>query len=182
MRHQLKTWHLLVALVALLPLNGCGYSLAGRGSFLPANIRTIGVPLFTNNTNVFELERRITDKVRGELAGRGKYRVEPTADNVDAILSGVISSVTPTASGFNAANQATRYVLTMTASVELRVAGEGGKVIWSNPSLQFREEYDLTSSLLATDPAAFLGNDINAQERLATEFARTVVAAMLEAF
>jgi hypothetical protein len=29
---------------------GCGYSLAGRGSFLPAYIKRIGVPQFTNNT------------------------------------------------------------------------------------------------------------------------------------
>ena len=177
-----KVLHTLLVLLALVPLASCGYSLSGRGSFLPSNIRTIGVPLFTNNTNVFELERRITDKVRGELRGRGKYRVEPTTENADAILSGVITSVTNSTAAVNAANQGTRYVLTMTASVELRAAGEGGKVIWANPSLQFREEFDVSSSILATDPAAFLGNDVNAQERLATEFARSVVAAMLEAF
>ena len=182
MRRPSRPLHVLLVLLALVPLSSCGYSLAGRGSFLPANIRTIGVPLFTNNTNVFELERRVTEKVRGELAGRGKYRVDATTDKADAILSGVISSVISTPSGFNTSNQGTRYVLTMTASVELRMAGEGGKVIWANPSVQFREEFDVSSSALATDAAAFLGNDINAQERIATEFARSVVAAMLEAF
>ena len=178
-----RTWlHVLLALLMLVPLSGCGYSLAGRGSFLPANIRTIGVPLFTNNTTVFELERRITDKVRGELSGRGRYRVLPTTEGADAILSGVISSVTFVASAWNVANQATTYTLTLTASVELRTAGEGGKVIWSNPSVVFREEYPVTSTVLATDAAAFLGNDVNALERLSAEFARSVIAAMLEAF
>ena len=62
----------LLVLCLLLPLAGCGYSLAGRGSFLPASIKVIGIPLFTNNTNVFELERRVTDKVRAEFIGRGK--------------------------------------------------------------------------------------------------------------
>lgn len=176
--------HVLVIALLLVSLTGCaGYSLAGRGSFLPASIKVIAVPLFTNNTNVFELERRITDKVRGELSGRGKYRVEATtAVAHDAVLSGVITSVTIAPSAFNNARQATRYVLTLTANVELRAAGEGGKVIWGNPSLQFREEYDVTSSAQATDAAAFLGNDVNALERLATEFARSVIAAMLEAF
>ena len=28
----------------------CGYALAGRGSFLPDYIQTIGVPQFVNNT------------------------------------------------------------------------------------------------------------------------------------
>jgi outer membrane lipopolysaccharide assembly protein LptE/RlpB len=171
----------LLILVLLLPLCGCGYSLAGRGSFLPASIRVIGVPLFTNNSTVYELERRITDKVRAELAGRGKYRVEATTTGADAILAGTISSVTIATAAVNSSGQATRYLLTLTASVELRdVAAD--KVIWANPSLQFREEYDVTSTTLATDAAAFLGNDVNALERLATEFARSAIAAMLEAF
>lgn len=170
-------------LALLAPLVGCGYSLAGRGSFLPANIKVILVPLFTNNTNVFELDRRVTDKVRAELAGRGKYRVEAATDKPhDAILSGVISSVTVVPSAFNQQNLATRVILTMTASVELRAAGEGGKVLWSNPSLQFREEYDVKSAVVESDVSAFFANDVNALERLATEFARSVIAAMLEAF
>lgn len=174
---------LLLVLVLLAPLSGCGYSLAGRGSFLPANIKVIAVPLFTNNTNVFELDRRVTEKVRAELLGRGKYRIESSTDRPhDAILSGVISSVTITPAAFNAQNLATQLVLTMTASVELRAAGEGGKVLWSNPSLQFREEYPVKSAVVETDVSAFLANDVNALERLATEFARSVVAAMLEAF
>ena len=176
-------WSALAALVCLAPLTGCGYSLAGRGSFLPASIRVIAVPLFANNTNVFELDRRVTEKVPSELSGRGKYRVEASTTVAhDAVLSGEIISVTSVPSAFNSSRQATRYVLTLTANVEMRAAGEGGKVIWSNPSLQFREEYDVTSSAQASDPAAFLGNDVNALERLATEFARSVIAAMLEAF
>lgn len=173
----------LLVLTLLVPLSGCGYSLAGRGSFLPANIKVIAVPLFTNNTNVFELDRRVTEKVRAELAGRGKYRVEASTEQAhDAILSGVISSVTIAPSAFNAQNQATRYVLTMTVSVELRAVGEGGKVLWANPSLQFREESDVKSAVVETDVSVFFANDVNALERLATEFARTVIAAMLEAF
>lgn len=174
--------HVLAALLLIAPLAACGYSLAGRGSFLPANIKVIGVPLFTNNTTVFEFERRITEKVRGELSGRGKYRVDAKTEGADAILTGVINTVTVQPTAWNAGNQATRYVLALTASVELRAAGEGGKVIWTNPSLQFREEYEVTSTTFASDAAAFLGSDINAQERIATEFARSVIAAMLEAF
>ena len=43
---------------------GCGYALAGRGSFLPAYIQTIGMPTFTNRTTVFNLETQLTQKVR----------------------------------------------------------------------------------------------------------------------
>jgi hypothetical protein len=55
-------------------------------------------------------------------------------------------------------------------------------VLWSNPMVMFREEYDVTNTASATDPQAFFGQDVNALERIATEFARTIVSAILEAF
>ena len=58
---------------AVVQRAGCGYALAGRGSFLPAYIRTIGIPTFSNRTNVFNLETMLTQKVRSEFIGRGKY-------------------------------------------------------------------------------------------------------------
>ena len=63
-----------------LVLPGCGYSLSGRGSFLPAYIKVIGVPMFTNSTPVFDVEKRITEHVISEFIGRGKYKVEPDGD------------------------------------------------------------------------------------------------------
>ena len=179
-RHRTVTTALLAA-VLLTSLAGCGYSLAGRGSFLPADIKVIGVPLFKNNTNLFEFERRVTDKVRSELIGRGKYKVEARAEGVDAVLAGEITSVSIAPAAFNENRQATRYVLTLTANIEFRHVKEN-KVLWSNPSMQFREEYDVTTTAQATDAAAFLGQDANALDRLATEFARSIVAAILEAF
>ena len=69
---------------------GCGYSLAGRGAFLPASIKTIGVPDFTNRTTIFNLESQLTQKVRAEFIGRGKYQIVPEGSGVDALLTGEI--------------------------------------------------------------------------------------------
>ena len=46
----------------------------------------------------------------------------------------------------------------------------------------FREEYDLPADFQAGNPQAFFGQASNALERVATDFARTVVSAILEAF
>jgi outer membrane lipopolysaccharide assembly protein LptE/RlpB len=170
--------HLLI-LVALGAASGCGYSLAGRGSFLPPHIKIIGVPLFTNLTPVIDVERRVTERVRSELIGRGKYTIETTANGVDAVLSGEISSITIQPSAFNSARQATQYQLVLTAKIEFRDVKEN-KVIWSNPAMQFREEFPVTGTV--ADPTAFFGQDVNALDRLAAEFARTLVSAILEAF
>jgi hypothetical protein len=170
----------IVLLLALVAQAGCGYSLAGRGSFLPAYIKRIGVPQFVNNTPVFDLDRQVTERVRTEFIGRGKYTIVPDATGVDALLTGTISSVTLTPVAFNTSQQATRYALTLSATVEFKDM-HTNKVLWTNPSMQYREEFalDPTSAL---DTTTFLGQDVNARERMANEFARALVSAILEAF
>ena len=160
---------------------GCGYSLAGRGTFLPSYINTIGVPTFRNNTSVFNLETLLTDKVRGEFIGRGKYQILPQTTGVDAVLTGEVSSVTIAPASFTAQNLASRYAVTMTARIELREIREN-KVLWENPSVVFRQEYEATSGGSALDAAAFFQQDVNALDRISAEFARTIVSAILEAF
>lgn len=160
---------------------GCGYSLAGRGSFLPAYIKTIGIPTFANRTTVFNLETTLTQKVRGEFIGRGKYQILPQADGVDAVLTGEVSAVSIAPASFNTQQLASRYAITMTARIELRDT-RANVVLWENPNLVFRQEYEATSGTSAIDPAAFFGQDANALDRLGTDFARTIVSTILEAF
>jgi hypothetical protein len=161
---------------------GCGYSLAGRGSFLPDYIKTIGIPTFTNRTTVFNLETQMTQKVRSEFIGRGHYKIVPEAVNVDALLTGEVSAVTILPLSFTDAQLASRYVITMSASVELRDTKEN-KVLWDNPGLVYRQEYEAQSASQGViDPAAFFGQDTDALDRLTTEFARSIVSSILEAF
>ncbi len=161
--------------------SGCGYSLAGRGSFLPETIKTIGVPLFGNSSQVFDIERRLTERVRSEFIGRGKYRVLPDATGADAVLTGEITSVTLTPSSFNDQQLATRYVIVVTTKLEFKDV-KADKVLWSNPAWQFREEYEVTNASQATDANAFFGQEANALDRIAQNFGRSVVSAILEAF
>ena len=173
-------------LCALCVLGGffwssCGYSLAGRGSFLPVYIKTIGIPAFTNRTVVFNLETLLTQKVRSEFIGRGKYQVLPEATGVDALLTGEVTAVSIQPASFSTQQLASRYAIQMSARIELRDMREN-KVLWENPSLVFRQEYDATGGRTVLDPAAFFQQDANALERMSTEFARTIVSAILEAF
>jgi hypothetical protein len=160
---------------------GCGYSLAGRGSFLPEYIQTIGVPLFVNNTTVFDVEQILTQRVRQEFIGRGKYRVVPETTNVDALLTGNVVAVTVAPTAFNDQQQATRYAVTVVMRFEFRDV-QANKVLWENPWLVFRDEYELATIGAVADANAFFGQESNAMERLATNFAKSVVSSILEAF
>ncbi len=180
MRHRLAA---LVAIVLAAGLcSSCGYALAGRGSFLPETIKVIGIPDFVNDTNFYQVEQVLTEKVRSEFIGRGRYKVLPQEAGVDAVLKGEITSISITPSVFNDAQQATRYVITVVAKIEFRDV-HADKVLWQNPSLVFREDYDVASgTTTVTDPATFFGQETNALGRVATDFARSVVSAILEAF
>ncbi|HEX3703327.1 MAG TPA: LPS assembly lipoprotein LptE [Vicinamibacterales bacterium] len=171
----------VLGVLGLLAEGGCGYALAGRGSFLPAYIRTIGIPTFTNRTTVFNVETLLSQKVRSEFIGRGRYTVLPQSGDVDALLNGEVTAITIQPASFTTTQLASRYVITMTARVELRDV-RANTVLWENPGLVFRQEYEATSGQNSLDAAAFFGHDANALDRLSSEFARTIVSAILEAF
>lgn len=184
----MNVWHtgrrrfaILLLGLAVLGSNGCGYALAGRGSFLPDYIKVIGVPLFVNNTTVFDIEQMLTQRVRQEFIGRGKYRVVPETTGVDAVLTGTVNSVSFSPTAFNDQQQATRYAFQIVMKFEFRDLQQN-EVLWENASLVFREEYDLASGGNAGDANLFLSQESNAIDRLATNFAKTVVSSILEAF
>ena len=183
MRRALTTLSILCILSGGVCLSGCGYALAGRGSALPASVRTIGIPMFTNRTSVFNLETTLTTKVRAEFIGRGRYQIVPSASGVDSVLVGEVTSVSIVPSAFNAQQLASRYAITMTARVELKDTRDD-RVLWENPSLVFRQEFDATGTqgAGAIDATTFFGQDTNALDRLSGEFARSIVSAILEAF
>ena len=169
-----------VALLALASAS-CGYTLAGRGSFLPDTVQTIGIPDFVNHTPYYDVGQTLSQRVRTEFIGRGKYKVLPQATGVDAVLKAQINSISLAPSAFNSSQQATRYAITVTLGIQL-VQASDGKVLWQNQSQVFREEYQLASGGGVLDPAAFFGQSSNAVDRMATDFARSVVSAILEAF
>jgi hypothetical protein len=180
---KISSWLFLCVLCVLCVFAspGCGYTLAGRGSFLPPYIKIIGIPTFTNRTVVFNLETLLTQKVRSEFIGRGKYQILPEATGIDALLNGEVTAVSIQPASFSTQQLASRYAIQMIAKIELRDMREN-KVLWENPSLVFRQEYDATGGRTVLDPAAFFQQDANALERMSTEFARTIVSAILEAF
>jgi hypothetical protein len=169
-------------LVLAMAGSGCGYALAGRGSFLPDYIRTVGVPQLQNGTTFFEVEQILTEKIRTEFLGRGRYQIVPDAAGADAVLSGAITSITVQPVGFTEQQLASRYLFTLTMKVQF-VDATTTQVLWSNDALTFREEYDLgTRSNTALEGATFLSQERASFDRISTDIARTVVTAILEAF
>lgn len=177
-RDALRTLPVLVGAAAA---SSCGYALAGRGSFLPAYIKTLGIPMFTNATPFQTVEQLFTQKVRLEFQSSRRYTVVPSDENVDGIVRGEITGISLAPVGLNDQQLASRVRVTVSVKVKFEDVKEQ-KTLWENPALSYSDEYELASPSGGTDVAAFIGNDRVAFDRLSTDFARAVVSAILEAF
>jgi outer membrane lipopolysaccharide assembly protein LptE/RlpB len=180
----MKTMRIAAVALAVVALGaaGCGYALAGRGNTLPATIKVVGIPLFVNHSQTPDIDQVLTQAVREEFGNHGKYTVNPFAEGADAVLTVTINSVTYNVTAFNqSTHQASRYQVIVSTNVEFKDVKEN-KVLWTNPGLVFRDEYDVNSNVVGADASAFFRQDANALERLSKNFARNIVTSILEAF
>ncbi len=172
----------MAALAGLLATAGagCGYALAGRGTFLPADIRTVGIPPIENKTTFYRTEQMLTEKVRAEFIGRGKYKIVPDANGADAVLTAELASIFVQPAALTANGIASRYLFTVVIRAQFTDT-RTNTVLWSDDQLIFREEYELQVNG-ALDGSTFLDTQGTAFDRISTDIARSVVTAILEAF
>jgi hypothetical protein len=172
----------LAGLAAASSTAACGYSLQGRGITTDASVRRIGVPLFKDRTGKLGLDARVTAAVVNELLKRGRFTVVKETSGVDAVVEGELIAYTVQPVGFTATiggqvnTQASRYAIALSAKVVYRKIGQL-EPMWSNDAFSQRDEYDVGDS-----PQGFFDREEQSMDRLADAFAKSVVAAMLEAF
>lgn len=167
----------LAALCALfcLALSGCGYHTLGTAAHIPPDSRTLSVPVFATRTEAYHTEAIMTQAVIREFATRTRLRVTPeTTGNPDITLHGTILQQAVAPLTYNTTTQqSSSYLITVVASVTL--TGHDGKVLYENKNYVFRQQYQSTTNL-----PSFLDESPAAEERLARDFARTLVADVLE--
>jgi outer membrane lipopolysaccharide assembly protein LptE/RlpB len=162
---------------ALLSLSGCGYHTLGAATHLPPDMHTLSVPVFATRTETYHTETAITEAVIREFATRTRFRVTPDeSPDADAVLHGTILKEAVAPLTYNSATQqSSSFLITMVVSVTL--TGRDGKLLYENKNYVFRQQYQAT-----TDLPTFLQEDPAAVDRLSRDFARQLVADVLEGF
>jgi len=169
----------LLAAAGAALASGCGYALQGRGITTDASVKRIGVPLFKDRSGKPGLDARVTEAVMVELLKRGRFTVVREAAGVDAVVEGEIVSWTVVPvnfSGESGITQASRYAISLTASVVYRKIGQK-EPMWANEAFSQRDEYDM-----GENASSYFDREEQSIERLSAAFARSLVSAMLEAF
>ena len=166
----------LALLLVAHGLLACGYHLAGRGSTLPASVRSVGIPIFDNRTSRPELEQRVTEHVVDEFTTRGRVRILPGEEGADAVLRGILYTYTTTPVVLNEQGRARRYEILITARVVLAQAATD-RILWEDDHFLFKRQYDVPETSFA-----YVDQEIIAIDEVADDFAKTVVTSILEGF
>ena len=165
-------------LITALALTGCGYHTAGKGSRLPADLHTVYVPMFENVTQTFRVEQVMTAAVVQELRSRTNFRVVTNNQDgtADATLKGTVNYTSNTPLTYDSV---TGRISSSVVTVGMRVSlvSKSGKVIWENPNVNYREQYQVSR-----DTASFFDESNPAFQRIARDFAKSLVSDILEAY
>lgn len=166
-----------VLAACLLVVVGCGYHTVSSATHLPPDTRTLAVPVFATRTNSNHTEVAMTNAVVREFATRTRLRVSPSSDgDPDATLHGVILTQTVAPLTYNSqTQQSSSFLVTIVAAVTLKA--RDGRVLYRNDNYVFRQQYQAT-----TDLPTFLDESPAAVDRLSRDFARQLVADVLESF
>lgn len=158
-------------------LTGCGYHQTGSATHIPADVRTLAVPIFKTNAQAYHTEATFTAATIRELNTRTRYRIlNSDSPDADATLRGTILSQTATPLTYDSnTGQTSSYLVTINARILL--IAHDGTVLYRNDSLFYREQYQSTQDL-----SNFIQEDNKAVSRVANDFAHAVVSDMLESF
>jgi outer membrane lipopolysaccharide assembly protein LptE/RlpB len=166
----------MIALV--LASAGCGYHTTGNAaSELPRSVKTIAIPGFVSRSPTFRIEQQLTDAVVREFNARTQYHVILKANaDADVTLKATVlmANSSPLAYDSQTGRAASALVNVV---VQVSLSDRKGKILFQNPNYVFHDQYELSRDL-----NSFFQEDSPASERLSRDFARTLVANILEAY
>ena len=165
----------LLSLV-LCSVAACGYRLAGKGTILPDHVHRIAVPLFKNETRQPDIAQRITEAVADEFIRRGGYTTTSSPENAEALLTGTVTVYRRHPVGVRTDGRASRYEIEIQVHAELQDL-VNDVTLWKDDHFVFRDQYEVDSN-----ESESFDESIVAIEEISRDFARTVVATIMEGF
>jgi hypothetical protein len=153
------------------------YKPVGRGDGLPKHIKTLGIPPFQNPSLRFKVEQRFTAAMVDEALRRSRsLHVISTAEGADAVMLGTIKAFTYRPVLLDDLGRARLFEIAITVGLTVRDQTKN-KILFDNQNLVFRGEYEI-----AGDPKTYFNEEGPAVDRIARDFAKSVMTTILEGF
>jgi len=164
-----------VGVFLALVFSGCGYRVASKNR-ITSSYRTLTVTPLENQTTIFEVEQILTQALVNSFVEKTGFKIVEEGDNPDLVLKGRVVNAYATPVIFGRATFGSTFLVTLNAAIEIQEKSSG-KVVFRNENYVFREQYEIN-----VDPKNFFSELNPALERIATDFAASVVTTVLEGF
>ncbi len=167
---------LLVLLLLTCSFKEC-YKQAGKGEALPSHIKTLAIPPFQNPSLRYKVEQRFTAAMIDEVLRRQRaLQVVAKAEGADAVMLGTIKQFAYRGVLLDDFGRARVFEITVVAGITVKDQTKN-KVLYDNQNYIFKTEYEITG-----DPNTFFNEEGPAVERLARDFAKSVLTMVMEGF
>jgi hypothetical protein len=169
----------IVMMFLLLLTSGYGecYKPVGRGEALPKHIKTLAIPAFQNQALRFKVEQRFTAALVDEALRRARaLAVVADPAGADAVLLGTIKSFFFRPVLLDDLGRARLYEVMITLDLTVRDQTKN-RILYGNSNLNVRGEYEING-----DPQQFFSEEGPAVDRIARDFARSIMTTILEGF
>jgi len=141
----------------LLSTVSCGYTMSGQSTGLPPEIRTIALPVLTNDSLEPNIESALTHGIIEEFLKDGRLKIVPE-NLADAVLTGTVKSYRREAVTFDSNFNVTSYRTYITINFTMREK-VGNKTAY-NFVIFDQVDYRVSSSLAATETARTAGLEV----------------------
>jgi len=164
--------YFILAVALLLMVSACGYHRMDQS--LPKHIQTIAIPTFQNPSLHYKVEQRFTKAVVDEFLRRGRaITIVPNVADADAVLNGSIKSFQLRNAVLDQTGRNRVFEIRIVTGATLRDL-KTNKILFDNQKIEFHGEYELSD-----DPNSFFNEDNPAVDRIAREFAQSLVSTLL---
>jgi len=165
----------MIFLLLLMSSMKCGYRVSSKNR-LSHQVKSVAIVPLENETKVFQVEQILTRSLVRAFIERTNYSVVNDPSRADAVLEGAISRVNVSPVLFGAETFGSTFLVTLSSRVRM-VERKTGKLFYENNNHIFREQY-----VINVDVKHFFSELNPALERIAQDFAASVVTTVLEAF
>jgi hypothetical protein len=153
------------------------YKPVGQGGSLPKHIKTLAIPPFQNPSLRFKVEQRFTSAMVDEVLRRARsLNVVSTAEGADAVMLGTIKAFSFRPVVLDDFGRARLFEVTIIVGLTVRDQTRN-KIIFDHQNYVFRDEYEISG-----DPKTFFSEEGPAVDRIARDFAKSVISTILEGF
>ncbi|MBI1760564.1 MAG: LptE family protein [Acidobacteria bacterium] len=153
------------------------YKPAGRGDALPKHIKTLAIPAFQNQALRFKVEQRFTAAMVDEALRRARaLEIVSDPKGADAVMQGTIKQFFIRPVVLDDLGRARVFEVIITVALTVRDQTKN-KILYDNQNFIFRDQYDIS-----IDPKQFFSEEGPAVDRVARDFAKSVLTTILEGF